>query len=539
MIRELFIPSVIKGARYFSQKVLGITLEENCATGALINKSPKSSTVEKVFYEKSEENSYDQKSGWNPKAFAGPISKIIKSAEKFDQLIIAIPSSIVVFKELELPFYEREKIKMVVEYEVEQILPFPASEAVIDFISPAQEKGKINYKIIVAATKRSDIQKLADALKSKNIIPNSISIDLFGLHSLISNKKPSTPEANFKIIIDISNKTTKVVMLERGNIRFIRSIQKGALFLIPEAFEAEQEGEFLERLKLYGLSPTGNNEYDEKTKNLALELIREIEFTISSFSMQTENYKAPESLLIFERETPLKGLLELIQEEIKLPTSRISIENFISEKGFKNSATSRASELYRYGISVGVASLEPEYEEFNLGGDVVSGYRKIFLTHQLIATATTIVAIAILIFSTGYMQISSLSSTLENTETSAKNTLKKLIVQDKKKKHRVQTLKRLTADATEAIEKEETAWNRFGCQEIPALETMLELTRTIDRSRFDVTIDKFNMTSDEKGKPTLKLSGSFKAKKGNPKSEFTVFWDQVIGSKRIYQEKPP
>ena len=255
--------------------------------------------------------------------------------------------------------------------------------------------------------------------------------------------------------------------------------------------------------------------------------------------MQTENYKAPESLLIFERDTPLKGLLELIQEELRLPTNRVSIENFISEQSFKNSATSRTSELYRYGISIGAASLEPKYEEFNLGGSIVFGYRNIFLTRQLIATATTVAAIAILILSTGYMQISSLSSTLEKTETNAKNTLKKLIIQDKKKRHRIQTLKRLTADATEAIEKEETTWNKFGCQEIPALETMLELTRIIDRSRFEVTIDKFNMTSDEKGKPTLKLSGSFKAKKGNPKSEFTVFWEQIIGSRRISQEKAP
>ena len=344
---------------------------------------------------------------------------------------------------------------------------------------------------------------------------------------------------NFKIIIDIAKKTTKVIMLKNGNVRFIRSIQKGVLSLIPENFEAEQEEEFLEKLKLYGLMPTGSPEHDEKTRSLALELIREIEFTISSFSMQVEDYKAPEFLLIFEKESPVKGLSEFIQDEIKIPAQRVSIENFISEKNFKNSATTRGSELYRYGVSIGIATLSAEYEEFNIGESVVSCSNRLFLINQFIAATATIASIVLLISITSYMQISSLSSTLENIEISAKNILQKLTTKNKKMRQRVQTLKRLTNEANEAVETEETTWNKFGCQEIPALETMLELTRIIDRNRFDITIEKFNMASDDKGKPILKLSGTFKAKKGNPKSEFTAFWEQIISSKRIFQEKAP
>ena len=74
------------------------------------------------------------------------------------KLSMLLPSSQVIFKELSLPFTGTKKIKMVVPFEVEAMLPFALDAAVIDSIVTKEDLAAQHTDVLVAAVKKEHIE---------------------------------------------------------------------------------------------------------------------------------------------------------------------------------------------------------------------------------------------------------------------------------------------------------------------------------------------------------------------------------------------
>lgn len=123
------------------------------------------------------------------------IKKIISNVASFDEIIVSLASSTVVFKELTLPFLHRDALEMIVPYEAESLLPFSLEEAEIDFIITAQNIEKQESKILVAAIRKEDLQTQMSFFEKADISIDTATIDIFALFELFKNTEQSKIDA--------------------------------------------------------------------------------------------------------------------------------------------------------------------------------------------------------------------------------------------------------------------------------------------------------------------------------------------------------
>ena len=109
MIKEIFLPLKIGHRRILSQRIIGLAIQENAVTLAYVYASGKKTTVERLLIQEIEDGPLDTLTTRSSAA----VKKIMGHIKKYDQLRVSIPASLVLFKELEVPFLDQEKIRMV------------------------------------------------------------------------------------------------------------------------------------------------------------------------------------------------------------------------------------------------------------------------------------------------------------------------------------------------------------------------------------------------------------------------------------------
>ena len=180
MIKDIFLPEKIGSKRIYAQRFLGFSIVDKTVTCAVVYAKRKKTIVEKLIKKEIEQG---PEQNYNERA-AQAIKKILSQIEKYDQINIAAPASLVVFKELETPFKDPDKIRMILDYEIESMLPFPIEEAITDFIITKQRKNENSSQILVAAIRKNDLQRILDIYTAAQIEPNNITIDLFSIYNL-------------------------------------------------------------------------------------------------------------------------------------------------------------------------------------------------------------------------------------------------------------------------------------------------------------------------------------------------------------------
>ncbi len=117
------------------------------------------------------------------KNLVATLKKVKKELATSENLIITIPGSSVVFKELTLPFTTREKIALVLPLEIEPYLPFAREEAIIDFMITAVYEGEKKSTIMVAAAPKKYIAEQLELYAQADLHPTQIVVDIMALLS--------------------------------------------------------------------------------------------------------------------------------------------------------------------------------------------------------------------------------------------------------------------------------------------------------------------------------------------------------------------
>ncbi len=95
----------------------------------------------------------------------------------YQELKIIISSKIIIFKSIETPFHDLEKIRMTVPFELEQLLPFSLAEASLDVVFRSEKNFKNTNKALVVVTKEDKINYFRDIFKNFPRKINKISVD--------------------------------------------------------------------------------------------------------------------------------------------------------------------------------------------------------------------------------------------------------------------------------------------------------------------------------------------------------------------------
>lgn len=141
-------------------------------------------------------------------------------------VISGVGSQRVVVREMDLPSLPMAQLRQSLPFQVGEMLPMPADEALLDFYPTSErdgENGRLLRGILVAAAK-STVSSQVLAIESAGLRPVMIDLNAFALLRAQSVNDWGNQTVAF---IDIGARTTNVIVSADGTPRFVRTLPAG------------------------------------------------------------------------------------------------------------------------------------------------------------------------------------------------------------------------------------------------------------------------------------------------------------------------
>jgi hypothetical protein len=216
---ELFFPSRIKDNVIASKNVLNIYISGNKLYVCLTTVSGKRRIIKRYASAKIIlDNTADANNAES--LIAQNLSSILKWKWDFARVIITGGNAI--FKFLEFPFDDIEKIKMVTPFELEPMLPFSISECSIDSIKLVDKVNK-NEKIptVSAVIKQETIDNLREITEQAHVSMQNLSLDVI---EVICHHMKKEWESDHALIISGDSSLALIVYVS-GSLVALKSFE--------------------------------------------------------------------------------------------------------------------------------------------------------------------------------------------------------------------------------------------------------------------------------------------------------------------------
>ncbi|MEJ2156301.1 MAG: type II secretion system protein GspL [Desulfobacteraceae bacterium] len=137
-------------------------------------------------------------------------------------VVVAMPPEGVHYRKLSVPFKEDAKIRQVLPFELEPLLPIPIDHLKVDF---HKNRTAQQTEILAVAVDQTVLQRYMDALSEAALRPQLIVPGSFPLASYLSGLEEFTNEQ--LLILDVGREKTTLFALESGNIELVRRLASG------------------------------------------------------------------------------------------------------------------------------------------------------------------------------------------------------------------------------------------------------------------------------------------------------------------------
>ena len=283
---------------------------------------------------------------------ASTLRKLFKDVRVHSKNVhLALPESQVFTRILKFPLLNDEEVSNAVKYEVEDYIPIPVAEAVVEHqIVERVEKGNPpKVLVLLTATTRALVEKYAQAVTMAGLNVDSVET------SLIAAVRSVAPVDRSSVIVEVGARSTEIAVAKGVQMYFTRSIPTaGDAFTraIAQAFNipAPQAEQYKQT---YGFDP---QQLEGRVRTAMIPVLsivtEEIKKTIHYYQAETHG-ESPNTLILSGASASVPNILQIISEAINL---EVSLAN-----PFKNvqmdEATARSMTPYAhlYTVAAGLA----------------------------------------------------------------------------------------------------------------------------------------------------------------------------------------
>ena len=292
MIRQLvdiFVPEHSKGNYLLPTTVLGITIEQDTVVGTVLNLNKTAITVQKTVTQ-----SFDDSKGSRQSKITTALTALVKKAGPSNKIVVSLPSSLVMFKELSFPFSDPDKIRMVLRYEVEALLPFPVNEACVDFLITKNYPEQNRSDVIIAAVQKKFVDEHLKPFNEAGIDIANVTVDAIGLYGLYLRQMGQAITGNTALVA-LEPETSRVIFFTDGQLKHIRTLRQGFAskdtdavwnsinFTLQSFADENTQDQKIKKVSLFGL--TDKEAIDEANAKIAFPCET---FSLPKFLAQTE-----------------------------------------------------------------------------------------------------------------------------------------------------------------------------------------------------------------------------------------------------------
>ncbi len=256
------------------------------------------------------------------------VTRLLRQARiTTNHVMPAVAGQAVVVRSLKFPAMPRSQLAEAIKWEAERYIPFPVTEAVMDFdvVGEATETGE--QEIMLVAAQRGIIDSHVAVLKAAKLQPAAIDVQPFALARSL-NAYLSTPldgQAANIALIDIGAGTTDLVIFREEVLRFTRIIPIGGTYftraIAGRLGMSEEEAEALKLSR--GQVPLGQDQKFDTPEDAQVssvigavmgELVTEIRRSIDYFRLQYHEEVA--RLVATGGGTMLRNMVTFLEREL-------------------------------------------------------------------------------------------------------------------------------------------------------------------------------------------------------------------------------
>jgi len=522
MIKEIFLPEKMGNKRILAQRIIGLSLHEDSINAAIVHAKRSKTLIEHLLTQKIEP---EQASTYADRA-AHAIKQLVSKIKGYDQIRINIPASLVVFKELQVQFIDPEKIRLVLDYEIEAMLPFSIQDAVLDFIITKINPDHQSAQLLVAAVRSQDLQEQLSLYSKAGIDPTSVTIDLFALYGLYQQIPEYHALPHATALIELGDQATRIIFMQNGELKLMRSINRGISSVtkfISDELNIPQN-EIHKKLTTSGVK-NGDELFARAAQKHFILLLNDIQFTLNSFSLKLNYYEAVTKILFVDASLHIADFMTFCSDTLQIPCEIFDCKKLLENKGIKNKIKEPVDRWNDFALALGTAMPSAQQADFDLRRKQFAYHRYGLIFKQFITACVIVIGILTTIGIRGYLDISKLNAQIQKIENTQIQRIKKENIFPSNEFPKKPILRNVIKEAERRVQEKKDQWSSFFQKRMQPIGILLELTSIIDKKNFDISIGRVSIASaqerlggrekEEGTSPIIEVEGLFRSKAGN------------------------
>lgn len=491
MIKNIFLPEKIKTQYLFAKTVVAVSINKTTVTATKSFLKGSDTTIQSIVEEKIEAGAAEET---DSDRITRTLKIVFEKIGTYDELHTLLPSALVVFKELKLPFLSREQISMVIGFEIEPLLPFALKDAAVDFVITKQNTEEKSSELLVTAVQKQYIVEHVALFEAVQKKPDIISVDTIALYNLYDAIPSYHDLQGGTALIDIGLYTTRITLMINAQLKMIRTLPKGIITITKKAaIELNTTpNEIMEKLIRFGLEPTESFEYTQKIELAASALWDDINFTFTSFSAQFLGGNRITKALLLGEGSLIKGFLQSLAQKITISCDLFNTSALQELKNIHVSPNIHITPVNIISVSGTIPSLTTD--DYTLLPKNLSTPDNATLIKQLVVFVVLTIGLGTALFLQYSLQLNKLKKEIALSEQEALTALKTKFkgLEDEKK------LVDAIDAAEEEVKKQKETWFAFSNQSRSSfLQYLLELTSKIDRQSVGLEVEQITLAENE------------------------------------------
>lgn len=476
LLQALFLPEAVGSYYLFGHRIAACEITKTSVKVAVTKASGNQRTIEAVIEFPMEDNPARP----YPERAAEALSGALSSVGSYDVVYAILPSNMVICKELTLPFASLEKIKLVLPFEVEPLLPFALHDAVVDCI--VTESRPNSSTVLAVAIKNELLTEQLMPYQLAGITPERATVDMVELYALYKKIYPAGSHDNVLLLYS-GLTTTRLGIIIKRQLKTVRFLAYGL-------------GK-LARLLNYDPDQLMHSTLSGDDLQHIAPFMTDIQFTLQALAAPGQAGQAeekPQKIILTGTAVEVRGLAALIESATGLPCETLSGQAILqhnlaklkSNHGIPNKSI----------ISISSSLTLPETHDFNLFAEPQAAAQEKLMSRQLIAAGAIMFLILGSVITAGFIKTRKLRQEIQASEKEAVGKLKRELpaITGRVKGNALELIKNA---ARNEVAREKNIWFALSNQSRSSfLMYLQELSRRIDTEGLGLLLSRLTLTDE-------------------------------------------
>jgi Tfp pilus assembly PilM family ATPase len=479
MIKNIFIPVKIGSFYIFTERTVAIKITKSELIAAVVAAHGKRRKIEQLIREPIEQDMLIDYQERATKAITALMSKI----SSVTNIVAIMPSASIIFKEISVPLMSVQKMKMIVPFELEPLLPYSLDTALIDSVVTHENKETKQADLLVAAIKQDVLDNYLTPFTNAHISPQRVTTDIIELYSLYSAVPEYKNSKETTLLFTINADSTTIGLIVEHQLKAVRVIPKGLTSVSPVTESGES---------IHLEDPATRAAFDK--------LLNDITMTAQGFMAKMVAQPVAKMILCGPA-TEIKDIAEHISSVAGLPCELLTVNKLL----YMGATSSKNGLSNEFIVPLAAALQFPISEDFDLNQQKAATSQDSLVGKQIISTAVLILCVLGALLTNSMLTKRSLNKEIKARESEAVAVLKKqldLVVPKGKT-----SLNDIMKIAQIEVAKKEDIWFALSSQNRFSFLTYLqELSTRLNREALGLELRQLTVNED-----SMSLEGQVKS----------------------------